>query len=637
MGIQMNDGGPEVILNRKANDVKFVLAIVTVFASSAVLVFLYPYLWQIVVALLAICAAFAFAVVFRSRTLIDSEQGFRTSRTTFLLLQFLLQSGFLLSLLAMVIELKTTFLFVVLWSFCFVSLILCAVVATTRLRFGLVIVGGLELMILFVIPAMSHYVSYYGGGDLFFHLSVVDHLVTSAHIPSSSYQNWPGWHVGVATLSEVAFVGPDLSLFVFVGTAISLSIPFVGLTIARISSNRSNGSLAIVLLASSPSLLLWVQYLTPTALCFGLFAVVIWSNAIPAVHARMAILITVCTSIILSHHLSALILILILIVGAVVHLLGKRQSTTYHSNELNWRPSYSLLIAIIAISYWVLVAQSFFRTFVIEMRTSIEVPGFPNISPAYDFSFEVLLFSLANIMLIFVTMAYLFLRLMRHRGIMGIGSSTSLAFSILAMIALLSFADLVIPLQVFGFVVIYRWMLFGWFFVAAIAGSVMLVAFGRISSYRRRTVRVVTYTSLIILLFLVGVSSEVQSSLDSVFLRPHNADLSPSPYLQQSDVEMSEFVSRYVAGSISVDAVMADYMQLKPPGVSVPLDDSIAGIRSGSGQWLIRESELLERGLRYTNGTSLTQVSYPGMESFFSDRRVNQLVDIGSSSFVASF
>lgn len=547
----------------------------------------------------------------------------------FLVTQFLFLVFFLCSSILVAIEFKTSNLTCVAYACCSVCLVFAASSSVSARKMFVVVTESASLVALFSLPLLSHGSSYHGASDLYFHISQAAAIVDTGSVPSSSYAAWPVWHIGVSGLSTVADISLSGSAFVYVGLSMLVSLPFLAGMIFRLSSTRELGAMGSVLLLLSPAFLVWLLYLTPTSLCFGFFAAAMWAKSRHTSPRFELIFFIFGCVIIFTHHLSALIVFVLLLAG---HLLsgGKFIKTRSHG-EISWSLRDSMILGTLAVTYWMSVGRTFFKDILsVGAVGAVEVSSSIGDTATESIVSRILL-SFTDIAAFFLILCFVLLLYHRHRSLFGIGASSSRGIAGLALLSLATFATHYLPYAFLSYSIqFHRWELFGCVFMG-IVGAIMFMLLIRLSYPSRAKL-----VALVMFVLVIGVSSSAVSSLDSLPFRENHYGLQPTPYYLRSEQAAGAFVANACVGEVSVDVVFQGYFwEVDFASSHTSLTSSYDGLQNGPDFWVMRLTELGDRGLRYSDGVTSRVVSADNCIEFFSDIHKNVILDTGSTVVLA--
>jgi len=607
----------------RGSETRFAIAMISIATAAIMTALSFGASWLVVAAILS--GLFGISVAHRLRN--SSPPGFqpdaRSSTRSYLIGQLGFSSAVLTTVFLLQRSWSTSDLFVMSWTVGTLSLFMCTRVTMTKARFSIVSAELLIMVLLAMTPAIVHHSTYHGGGDLLFHESIVDKITSSGEVPESIYKTWPGWHIGVGSLAIVSGMETSLCSFLFVGIAISLALPFVGLLIFRLSDRRESGAMAMILLGTSAPFLISAQFLTPTVLSFGLFAALMWTSRFEFRMRSLVLFTLFAVTIIVTHHLSSLILVFVLIIGTL--LTRQRARPNRGERELNWRFTHALIVGIAVLSYWIFTNERFYIASIVAAKSGFESVGLYSQSLLRGLSLGGFIISFSSFFLIFMTASYIFLRQWKKGGLLGIGPATTRMASLLGLVALGSFIAIAFPLRLFDSILVNRWMLFGWLFVS-VGGTTVLTMI-----LHARTFRSSIQVLLSIAVLFAILSGIASASLDTLPLREDKQGTASRPFFLESEVEIARFVEVHYSGTISCDSVFLYYFFLNETS-NLITDDSAAMLKNPHVLVIVRMEELSERGLIYRNVDSRQFfITRSDLSAILNSTTIDKIADTGTT------
>jgi len=548
-----------------------------------------------------------------------------SSRHSFLMIQFGFSFTLLLTIWLVGSDNVTSESFVLAWAACVSFLFLASVASYSIGRVAVCVSQCLILLWVFAGPAIRHYSTYNATGDLDVHLSIVSTILASGHIPSSSYEIWPVWHVGVGCASLASGLSARICAFLFVGGAFSLSFPFVRSLVCNLSAKQEVGAISSVSLLITPLFLSWFGYLAPTTFCFGLFSIIVWSFSKQRNLRMIFVFLLLSFILIVSHHLSALIVFCILTLGVTLSLGRRTESRA--AGEMKWHIRNAAVIGAIMLGYWLFIGSQFFQESLAQGVYGLkQIETIAAVSSREPFVDNVVYLSWLRVTL-FLLVAYLTISYIRHRAVLGIGHRPSRMFGVLAFLVFVSYAITLYHVSLFESIQLQRWALFGSYFMSIVVGIMTILVIRR--TFHRR------YLALVVmfLLFLPSLSAAAVSSFGSLPFRENHFGIQPRPYFLDSEVEAGDFAADYCQGSISCDMVFAAYFNLTPLSRNASVSYSIESFYS-SDIWLLRVGELDDRGIRYSEAFTIRYLSSDEARAFFAGVNVNCILDSKSVEFL---
>jgi len=542
----------------------------------------------------------------------------------FLICQFTICVALLLAALLEAVNSESSEITVVLLSSCIVLAILSGSFAHNKKQRALITFECAMIILVFVLPILIHNSTLHGRGDLFVHLNLAEQIAESGQIPHTSYESWSGWHVGVASLDLVSGIQVSLSAILLILAALLITIPLIGSFVERLSGRTNLATITSAVFLIGPALLTQTEYLTPTALCFGLFTIMLWAISIRRNFQTYAMLMLLGTTIVLSHSLSPVIIVVVLSAMLIIMILQNRKERSPGA-EIQLNPIFTIIMTIMVFAYTSLTAASFFNINIASLQYGFQIEG-TSIGIGEKSLLWYVIFSFSTNVIIFMIVSYLILRKLKGASILGIGPKSSLTFAIIAFLTFSAYLASVLPLQVFGSIELNRWAVYGWLFAAIAGGSIIMLFMTE-----RRRLRPWVAVTLAIVLFLATLSAVAGSSYDTLPFRENKYKFPPVPYFTDSEIGLGKFVSNYYSGNLSSDAIFTFYFYRYPTANSAIIDYSLDGFNDGKGGWILRYEALNDRGLEYTkNQTGYYIDSTYAMKSF-EDKEVNCVLDVGSS------
>jgi len=571
------------------------------------------------------------AIVVRKRRLTIGDPSALPERRVFLCTQQLFSTAVLATILLMSIkDWKTSEASSVSIAACVGALVVGGALTRRKEYLVILLIESVLTVTLFLLPAMGHYATYHGRDDLFFHLGIADKIVTSGVIPSSMYNSWPLWHIGVTSTALICGTSTAKAVFIYVGAATCLAIPFVFQIAFRLSGHRFVGAISATCIALSPAFLTWLTFLTPTVFCYGLFAVMLWAMSRRTSPKFEFIAVIFIIAITLSHHLSPLIVLSILVLGTLIQRnwsIGRRRN-----GELNFNPMYPLTMAVFAFAQWLLPGMLYLVGTLRESLRGLDRTGRPAEIHG-EFSLFSLLISFAYFALLFFLSCGLFMQTRKHTTATDLGRQSLTTFTFLALLSFIFLAQQQFPGGFFGSILISRWALYGWFFAALVIGFLVATLVG--TSHTPRTVAV----AITLILFVTALSSVTAASSDTLPFSNSHFGVAPRPYLLQSETELVDFACGSYEGEVFVDLTLCYYIESYRTSDSIqPIPTMQKGVVN-TGAWIIRTSELQDRGLEFgvSNQTTAPYFAAPiQVWATLSQMPLNLIADTGTTQMLTT-
>jgi hypothetical protein len=516
--------------------------------------------------------------------------------------------------------------FVYAWTLCAFFVFVGAILSKSKRHGILILINAITTLIVFLLPALSHYSTYNGAADRYFHLGVVREMITSGRIPQAVYESWPGWHLGVGAVGILSAIDAHASAFIYVGSAMILSMIFVWPIVCRLTGRHDLGILSAVLMMTCPIFLIFLQFLSPPSMCVGLFAIALWATTkLESLGGRLVYVIA-CLTLLISHHLSTLIVLVVLIIGVAITRLGNRSGSA--KGEMRWTLGGVALLGVMMSAYWILTNQSFFSNEVLLASASLR--RIESVSVSISGKGD----NLDTFVLTFWSRAFLFLLtgflstiMLRRKGVMGIGFRTSVAFGVLGLFVFISYLATLFPIQLFGSILVYRWSLFGSIFASTAGGAmILLILRGRMASIS---------VGLLIasLLLMMALSACAYSSYEHTSFRETEFGIQRMYYLE-SEEPLGGFVSSYCTGLISSDLVFSYYFYYDVPANQVDIHSTKDFALSSQGSMIVRLAELKDRGLGYLGNASQVFITYHEYQEWYINEEPNCVADVGTAQFL---
>jgi hypothetical protein len=338
----------------------------------------------------------------------------------------------------------------------------------------------------------------------------------------------------------------------------------------------------------------------------------------------MVILILLAIAIVLTHHLSVLVVLLMLTVLLVANRWDMRREVS-NGNALG--VTYIGVFLVLMLAQWFFMGPQLIRLSIeITLLGPYALVSPPSSLPA-ESTLVAFVLSFANILALFLVFACWATIHLTRQKIAGISIGISLAFSVLAVLVLGSYYSSFSQSLIIAYLSPHRWALYGSFFLSLIGGAFIYATISRLR-WRRLVIGVLS-----VLILIALISASATSSFDSLPFRDNHYSY-PTPFLMDSEVEIARFVANDFSGQVSSDLVFSYlfYLEGRPSDLSV--NDSIGGFIHGS-TWVVRWHELTDRGLVYSSGFSATYIFPSDLEAFFLKAQTNCLADTGSSSLIA--
>lgn len=551
----------------------------------------------------------------------------------FLVYQLLFALLLFITTIIIILNKNSTEISVISWSMALFFLLLSGIYPSKNFRY-IVFIELIILIIVFSLPELLFFNTYHGAADLYYHLDIINKIINENHIPESIYDNWPIMHIGISSISFVTNLSTKISTFLFVGISMLISVPIIASISKSIIKLKNLGIISSILLFSSPIFLVWWGYLTPTSLCFCFFTIIIWTISRSKGIDVMVIFIIFSITLIFSHHLSSLIVVTILLVGVIIetrfHLINIKAST------MNWRFQFPILIGIIMLTYWISIDDPFFGDIARKATLSFNIE-YKNI-----FSLEILkgeaikTIILSSLWISLATFSIFFMLFVSTDKKMEWGQINIRilrTFSVLSLLILSSYVMYVIPIQLFKNILFFRWAFFGSLFFTIVLAIVIIFFLSQIN--KNRLLRLIVFSILLINI----ISIAALASPSSLPFKEQHFGASPRPYFLDSEESIGEFISYHFQGSLCSDQVFRYYFFLNEPISNINIDASINSFYSKNFSWVIRYSELADRGLIFS-GLSSSEYFYLSIDEInnrFQTGLYNCIADTGSTKLIISY
>jgi hypothetical protein len=426
------------------------------------------------------------------------------------------------------------------------------------------------------------------GVDPWWHQSFTNQIMSLGHIPEGyNYSTLPIFHLAIASVSDITGFDYKYSTMLSVQSIQIITHTCFVFLLGKIVVNERVGMLAGLFVAIANWEIHSGFWTIPTTLGFVLVPMIVYSllKSGRVSHKQfMTTAIILMTTLILTHSLAALMLAIVLIVGATISTMNK--GTSRRNGLAAFSPTTFMLYSAAMISWWALATKSFadFLGWMVEgfrinmfMRAPSQVVKYPANVPAVEQlldNFGVFLFFALS----FLGCFYMISKKL-GRPAASMLAVTGLLTLALPYVSLLSRADILTD----------RWWQIGQILLALPLACSFLIVFG---GQKWRTARCILICSSVFMLSLLMSLSTV-ANMDNNVLSP-NTNVRVA--LTESELQAADVVWGMFNGTIATDLYYGYTLAYNENGgyYAISIDSQLfkASFRESSGNFVLIREEI---------------------------------------------